>query len=168
MPPPLRAAAALGIAYRPMSDADLPFVEALFASTRVEELAITGWPPEMIKAFLSQQHRAQHHHYRTFHPDAEWLIIERGGTPMGRLYVDEANGKARIIDISLLPEVRGQGFGQAILTDIIDAAAEAGKNVTLHVEMRNPARRLYERLGFTLVRDTGLYLEMERYFAGKR
>ena len=39
MPPPLRAAAPFGIAYRPMTDDDLPFVDALFASTRAEEVA---------------------------------------------------------------------------------------------------------------------------------
>ena len=41
------AAPRFGIAYRPMTDDDLPFVAALYASTRAEEVAPTGWPPEM-------------------------------------------------------------------------------------------------------------------------
>ena len=37
-------------------------------------------------------------------------------------------------------------------------AAAAGKSVTIHVERMNPALRLYERLGFRLVEDKGVYL----------
>ena len=44
MPPPLSAAVAFGISYRPMIEDDLPFVADLYASTRAEEVAATGWP----------------------------------------------------------------------------------------------------------------------------
>ena len=162
MPPPLPAAAALGISVRPMRDEDLAFVAALYASTRAEEVASTGWPAEQQQAFLAQQHRAQHHHYRTYYPDAEWLILERGGEAVGRLYVDEWEGLVRIIDISLLPQARGQGIGGAILKDVLEAAAAEGKAVSIHVEVHNPARRLYERLGFEPVEDKGIYIEMVR------
>jgi hypothetical protein len=50
----------LDISYRPISDADLPFLGRLYASTRLEELAVTGWPQEQIDAFLAQQFEAQH------------------------------------------------------------------------------------------------------------
>jgi ribosomal protein S18 acetylase RimI-like enzyme len=158
----LRAAAPLGIAYRPMSDDDLPFVEALYASTRAEEAATTGWPPAEQRAFLAQQHQAQHRHYRSHYADAEWLIVERDGEAIGRLYLGEWPGEVRVIDISLLPSARGQGVGGAIMADIIDAAGRAGRKVSIHVEWTNPARRLYQRLGFVTVEDAGLYLRMER------
>jgi GNAT superfamily N-acetyltransferase len=162
MPPPLDAAAAFGIAYRPMADEDLPFIEALYASTRAEEIGLTGWPPEQQRAFLAQQHRAQHHQYRTHNPDAEWLIVERGGEPIGRLYLGRWEGRRRIIDISLLPGARGLGIGGAILADVIAAAESEGQGVSIRVEIHNPARRLYERLGFELAEDQGAYLRMER------
>ena len=162
MAPPLSAAAALGVSARPMHDEDLPFVAALYASTRAEEVASTGWPPEMQEAFLAQQNRAQHHHYRNFYPDAEWLILERCGEAVGRLYLDEWRGIVRIIDISLVPQARGRGIGGAILQDVLADAAAAGKAVSIHVEIHNPARRLYERLGFEAVEDKGIYVEMVR------
>lgn len=161
MPPPLRAAARFGIAYRPMVDEDLPFVAALYASTRAEEVALTGWPAEMQRAFLAQQHQAQHRHYRAYHPDAEWLIVERDGEAIGRLYLDEREAQLEIIDISLAAAVRGKGLGRAILADVIEKARAAGKGVSLHVESHNPARRLYDRLGFQMVEDKGVYLQME-------
>jgi ribosomal protein S18 acetylase RimI-like enzyme len=162
MPPPLVAAAAIGIAYRPMEEDDLPFIETLYASTRLEEVALTGWPEAQQRAFLAQQHRAQHRHYRIHHADAHWLIVERGGQAIGRLYLDESDDKHRVIDISLVPAVRGQGIGGAILADVIAAAEAQGKGVSMHVEIHNPARRLYDRLGFMTVADEGIYLRLER------
>jgi GNAT superfamily N-acetyltransferase len=159
MPPPLREAAAFGISYRAMTDGDLPFVAALYAMTRAEEVASTGWPAKLQAAFLDQQHRAQHSHYRSAWPDGEWLLIERGGEPIGRLYLARQDGMLLVVDISLLPVARGAGLGTAILTDIL--AAETGP-VELHVEARNPARRLYERLGFAVVEKQPVYLRMIR------
>jgi len=161
MPPPIEAAAAFGIAYRPMTDEDLPFVAALFASTRAEEVAASGWPPEMQRAFLDQQHRAQHQHYRNVYPDAEWLIVERAGDAIGRLYLDESDAELLLMDISLLPGQRGGGLGGAILADLLALAAGKGKPVSLHVEKFNPARRLYQRFGFTVMEDQGIYDRME-------
>lgn len=159
MPPPVREAAAFGISYRAMTDGDLPFVAALYASTRADEVASTGWPPEMQAAFLDQQHRAQHFHYRTVYPDGEWLLIERGGTPIGRFYLAEQEGKLLLIDLSLLPAERGAGLGTAILKDVL---AGEDRPVELHVERVNPARRLYERLGFAVVEEQAIYLRMIR------
>lgn len=161
MPPPLRDARRFGIHYRPMTDDDLPFAEDLYASTRAEELALSGWPIEEQRSFLGGQHRLQHQHYRTYYPTAEWLIIEQGDERIGRLYLDEWSDQFRIVDISLVPACRGQGIGGAILADILAAALAIDKGVSIHVEKANPARRLYERLGFAVAEDKGVYDLME-------
>jgi ribosomal protein S18 acetylase RimI-like enzyme len=157
MPPPLRAASALGLSYRPAREADLPFLAAVYASTRAEELAMTGWPDEMKLQFLAHQFNAQHTDYERNYPDAERLVIEHRGEDVGRLYLDEESTRFNLIDIALLPAARGQGLGGAILADILAQAAEAGKIVTIYVEKNNPARRLYDRLGFICQSDEGVY-----------
>jgi len=157
MPPPLRAAAALAISYRAFIDADLPFIAELYASTRREEVAVTGWPSEAQEAFLRQQHEAQHRHYSLHYADAEWLIVERDGEAIGRLYLRESAEGLHIVDISLVPQWRGQGIGGAILRDILALARERAMPLSIHVEKVNPARRLYARLGFAVVADRGLY-----------
>ncbi len=43
-------------------------------------------------------------------------------------------------------ERRGQGYGRQMVERI---QQECGGGIALHVEYGNPARRLYERLGFT-------------------
>ncbi len=140
-----------------MNDADLPFVAALYASTRAEELALTGWPEAQQQLFLDQQHRAQDHHYRTYYPEMEWLILQQDGATIGRLYLSEWENEFRVVDISLIASHRGRGVGGAVFADVLAAAAAAGKGVSTHVEKSNPARRLYLRLGFTVAGDKGVY-----------
>lgn len=161
MPPPLKAAARLGVAYRPATDGDLPLLALIYASTRVEEVAQTGWEPELQRQFLIHQFDAQHRHYRQHYPNAEWLVIERGGAAVGRLYIEEWPDQIRLIDIALLPDSRGGGVGGAILSDLMDSARSAGKPLTIHVERNNPAMRLYRRLGFAPIDEHGIYELME-------
>ena len=161
MPPPIRSADRFDIVYRPARADELDFLGAVYASTRIEELEQTGWPAETRDAFLRQQHEAQHAHYAAVYPEAERLVIERGGERIGRLYLIEWPSNVRIVDISLLPSARGQGIGEAILRDIGADAAGRGKKVSIHVETFNPAKRLYERLGFVEAEDKGVYKLME-------
>lgn len=157
MPLLLNAAAGLGVSCRRFTENDLPFVAALYASTRREELAMTGWPAEAQAAFLEQQHEAQHSHYSIHYSDADWLILERDGAAIGRLYVNDEPERLHVIDISLVPASRAQGIGGAVLRDVLELARQRGKAVTIHVEKNNPARRLYDRLGFETVEDCGIY-----------
>ena len=158
MPLPLHAAAALGLSLRPMTDEDLPFLAALYAATRAAEMAMLGWPDDIQRAFLDQQHRAQHHHFLAAYPGGECLVVERGGEPIGRLYLDEGPDALHVIDISMAANCRGAGFGGALIGDLLRRAGTLGKPVTLRVEKQNvAAARLYGRLGFAAVADEGVY-----------
>ena len=161
MPPPLKAAARLGLRYRTAVDEDLPLLALVYASTRLEEVAQSGWPLETQHQFLAHQFDAQHRHYRQHYPAAEWLVIELAGTAAGRLYIEEWPDQIRLIDIALLPDHRGGGAGSAILSDLMDMAAAAEKPLTIHVEKNNPAMRLYRRLGFMPIDEHGVYDLME-------
>jgi GNAT superfamily N-acetyltransferase len=152
----LRAAVA-GVAFRPITDADLPFLEALYGSTRIEELALTDWSDAQKAAFIRMQFEAQHAHYQKHYVGSDFLVIERAGEPVGRLYLARWTAEHRIVDIALVPEHRGGGLGTALLTDLIDEAAGAGKAVTIHVEKFNPAMSLYRRLGFVAAGEEGAY-----------
>lgn len=161
MGPPVGAAAAYGVTWRTMREGDLAFAASVYASTRIEELAATGWPEEAKQAFLAQQHQAQHHHYRRHYEGADWLIVERNGAPIGRLYLCEGGSDIRLIDIALLPRHRGTGIGAAMVDDLLAWARALGKSVSLHVEPNNPVRRLYQRLGFVAGGMAGAYQRMD-------
>ena len=147
---------------RPVTHEDQPFLYRLYASTRTEELSAVPWSEEQKQAFLKMQFSAQSHDYRKNYPDAALQLIVRDGQPAGRLYLDRRERAICIVDIALLPEHQRAGIGSALLRELIAEANAAGKPLTLHVEKFNPARRLYQRLGFVETGDNGVYLQMER------
>jgi ribosomal protein S18 acetylase RimI-like enzyme len=144
-----------------MTPEDEPFLRDLYASTRQEELAPLAWSDDEKQTFLASQFAAQCAFYEEQFRDASFQIILLDGEPAGRLYLDRRDDEIRIIDIALLPEHRGQGIGSSIMDDILNEARRTGKAVRIHVEQFNPALRLYERLGFKKVGDTGVYYLME-------
>ena len=158
-------AADAGLGFRCLAERDLPFLAQVYASTRAEELEVTGWSAQRTAAFLDAQFRAQHAHYQQYYPNADWLVTMRGGEDIGRLYLERWPTQHRIIDIAFLPEHRGKGFGEALLRDLMDEADACGKAVSIHVEKFNPAMRLYRRLGFEPVEDRGVYDLMRWYTA---
>jgi ribosomal protein S18 acetylase RimI-like enzyme len=150
-------AANAGLTFRRIADADLPFLAQVYASVRADELAATSMTDAEKAAFLDAQFRLQHAHYQKYYPEADWLVTMRGGKDIGRLYVERWSSQHRIIDIAFLPAHRGKGLGEAVLRDLLDEAAAAGKAVSIHVEKYNPAMRLYRRLGFKTDEDKGVY-----------
>lgn len=149
------------ITLRPIQAGDEPFLSALYASTRQDEMALTGWDQAQIDEFLAGQFSAQHRYYLEHLPPSEFNIIEGDGQPIGRLYVGDWDEDVRLIDIALLPEHRNQGIGSRLIRDVMDRAASLGKPVRLHVEQYNPARRLYTRLGFVALEERGVNVFME-------
>lgn len=159
-------AAAARLVFRAATEADVPFLFRVFASTRAEELALTPWSDAEKAAFVDMQARAQHTDYRRNYADADWLVIERGGEGIGRLYLQRRERVHSIIDIAFLSEHRGKGYGGALLADLLEEAAAAGKPIEIYVEKYNPAMRLYRRLGFVTVEEQGVY-ELMRSTAPK-
>lgn len=150
------------VSRRPLADADLPFLEALYAGTRTEELAGVPWTDEQKGAFLHQQFTAQHAHYQQHYPTARFEVLEVDGRSIGRLYVARWPQEIRLMDLALVAEYRGRGIGTALLRELIDEGGRSRRPLTVHVERMNPANRLYERLGFRLKEDKGVYLLLER------
>ena len=140
------------------TDGDLEFLKILYAASREREMErLVDWSLDQKRDFLDQQFNAQRFHYLKHYPDARFDIIERCGQAIGRLYVAELSQEIRLMDISLLPAARNSGIGSKICSEIMSRAADLGKIVSLHVEEDNPAKRLYERLGFIEAGEVGFY-----------
>jgi len=152
--------ASTGVSLRTATDDDRAFLVALYGTTRAD-LALLPLDDAQRQALVQMQFRAQDLHYRQANPDASFDVVEVGGRPIGRLYVDRHADDIRIIDISLLPQHRNAGIGTALVRAVQDEAAVSGRTVSLHVAMDNPAAGLYERLGFLLAADLGVYRLLE-------
>jgi GNAT superfamily N-acetyltransferase len=149
------------VTLRPTTGADRELLLAVYGSTRAEELDQVEWAPGQREWFLEMQFDAQDREYRRANPDGRFDVIDVDGQPAGRLYVDRRPGDLRIVDISLLPESRGHGIGAGLIAGLQRDAAAEGRIVSIHVEAHNPAARLYERLGFVVAADLGVYRRME-------
>jgi ribosomal protein S18 acetylase RimI-like enzyme len=152
------------ITFKTIEDKDQPFIEQVYRSTREKELSSTNWPEEQKKRFVIMQSMAQELEYKNKFGNATYQLIHYKKKPAGRLYLWEKDREVRVIDITLLPEFQGKGIGKNILTDIIKKAHEKRKIVCLHVAPANPAKKLYERLGFKTIRNesTRIYMECDR------
>ncbi len=86
---------------------------------------------------------------------------EEGGTMLGAAWIrlfDARNAAYGYVDdrtpelaVGVVPRARGTGLGTMMLNRLLDSAAADHDAVCLSVRENNPARRLYERLGFVYV-----------------
>jgi ribosomal protein S18 acetylase RimI-like enzyme len=147
----MRGAGSAGlIGFRRATETDLDFLYALHAATMKEYVDRTwGWDD-------GQQEAA----YRSNHDPAAIQIINRDGQDIGMLYAEERETEVFVAHIEISPEYQGRGIGSSILTRIVADAALRQKSVSLRVLRVNPARSLYERLGFKIVEETTTHFSM--------
>ena len=145
---------------RPANDGDRDFLRAVFASTRETELAFLAGNPAQAEAFIGLQFQVQQQNYRARYPSAENMIILSHDQPIGRILVSREPDQLVLVDIAIQRDWRNQGIGSLLISKLMSEAAEQKKPVILSVYKLNPALRLYQRLGFSVTRDDGMYLEM--------
>jgi ribosomal protein S18 acetylase RimI-like enzyme len=146
---------------RPSLPEDRDFLFRLYASTRVEEIRGFGWTAVRQEAFFRMQFNAQQQWYQSTYSTAENQIIEKDHQPIGRIIVQRERDTWRLLDISLLPEHRGQGIGGELIRDLIKECGATGAVLQLQVVNTNPAQRLYTRLGFIKTGQDQIYTQME-------
>lgn len=142
------------------TDNDTAFLQQVYASTRLEEMALVDWGVEQRAQFLHMQFQAQRQHYDQFYPGTTYHVIQQDDAGIGRLILYVTTEEILLMDIALLPPFRNGGIGTRLVQALQDKARPVGKNIRLYVEGFNPAFRLYQRLGFTTIGEAGLYLEM--------
>ena len=143
---------------RPVTDADDAFLSRLVHDLSGGGLAAeaSGEGPDE----LDLQRRAQDEHHTAAHPTLSRLVVVVDGEPVGRLLLAETSASVHVVDIALLESHRGQGIGTCLMLDVQACAREVGLPVTLDVVKSNPARRLFERLGFTVMADGVLHVTL--------
>ena len=140
-----------GIEQRQATAADLPYLLALRRATMEPHLHASG-------ADTSEDA----HRTRILHGFEHACILERNGAPVGLLKLHRSEHAWDLLQIQLDPSLHGQGLGRRILDEILADADAARVPVTLGVLKANPARRLYERLGFVLFGEDAHEYRMRR------
>jgi ribosomal protein S18 acetylase RimI-like enzyme len=80
---------------------------------------------------------------------AGWLRMLTGAD-RGFGYVDETTPE---LSIAILPEYRGRGIGRQLITQLLKETQARYGAICLSVSPDNPAKRLYQRLGFEVIAE---------------
>ncbi|TDC10017.1 GNAT family N-acetyltransferase [Streptomyces sp. 8K308] len=125
---------------RPASAAD---VEA------VAELRAVVMRPDLERVGRYDERRVRQRLRDGFTPAHTW-VIEVGGAFAGCVALRPAEDAHWLEHFYLDPRWQGAGIGTAVLGELLERCDRDGDLVRLNVLQGSPARRLYERLGFTL------------------
>ena len=94
--------------------------------------------------------------------DDHALVAEADGKVVGAVWVRIMNDYGHIdnttpsLAISLYPEYRGLGIGTCLMQEMLSfLQAQGYKRVSLSVQNANYAARLYQKLGFEVVKENG-------------
>lgn len=139
---------------RPLMLSDQPFLwEMLYESLYVPE----GHAP-FERGILEQPEIARYVRGWGRENDSGFVAVDADGRSLGaiwlRLFKGEEKGFGYVDDqtpelgMAVLAEYRGQGIGTSLLARLIESAEGVYEYLSLSVAAENPARRLYQRLGF--------------------
>ena len=95
----------------------------------------------------------------SFEP-AEIQVISAAGVEVGYLAARRGPHEIQLLNLMIAPEFQRRGLGTAVLQDLRAEAQTRRVPIRLQVMKVNPARRLYERLGFTVTEETATHFRM--------
>lgn len=94
-----------------------------------------------------------------FVPDHIHIIVA-DGNDVGLIHVERSPEEIFLVNIQIAPEFQNRGLGTAVMHSLL--AEARAKNVPLRLQVLkvNPARRLYERIAFSVVGETDTHYQM--------
>ena len=90
--------------------------------------------------------------------DASIILVD--GDSAGWFSDRREDGAIRLCQLYVAPEMQNRGIGSEILGRLKNRARDENKNLVLEVMKNNPARALYERLGFIITGESKYKVEM--------
>ncbi len=130
------------LGFRKAGRSDLPFLYALREMTKREHVENSGLGYEKEKQWQRVEYQLDCAQIATWN-----------GRDIGLLKVDRAVTPWAFSQIQIIPEFQRRGIGEKLVQIVLSEAGEQGVAVKLSVLKANPARRLYERLGFRVVEE---------------
>ncbi len=143
-----------GVAIRPATAAD----QAIISEMQYAALFVPPGAPPFPRSIIDEPQLHRYHADFATRPGDVGRIAERAdGTPVGAAWVRLVDGFGFVDDqtpelgVAVIADDRGRGIGTALLESLLAVVPRC----SLSVDERNPAMRLYERLGFARVRVDG-------------
>lgn len=140
-----------GLTLRPALADDEPFLFELRKATMTEHLTRAGQPAD------DAEHRA-----RLLHRYDTARVVCVDGAPAGLLKAHRTDSEWVVVQLQIMPSVQRRGIGERALRTVLRAGQADALPVTLKVLKGNPAKRLYDRLGFEVVGEDDTQFYMRR------
>jgi GNAT superfamily N-acetyltransferase len=137
------------IKFRPATQEDVPFLAELRQQTMHPHLRAAG----LVAVLEQDMERVM------FRFDCAKVIL-LADQRVGLWKVARDGRDWDLIQVQLAPRMQGQGLGTQLIQSLIVEAREAGASLKLQVLKANPARHLYQRLGFVVTAETQHGLDM--------
>lgn len=132
------------IRYRPALEDDVDFLYALHVATMKEYVDKTwGWDDAVQESI-----------FRKNYDPAGIEIIKYEGKEMGMLSIEERDDDIFLRVIEIHPAYQNRGITTSIIKQMIADGVQKKKPIRLRVLKVNPAKKLYERLGFSVIEET--------------
>lgn len=90
----------------------------------------------------------------------EIQIISLAGEDVGYVAVDHGEHEIQLFNIMILPDHQNKRLGTAVMDGLLTEAKQRQVPFRLQVMKVNPARSLYERLGFAVIGETETHYQM--------
>ncbi len=131
---------------RPATPADRPWV------WKLKKRTLRAYVEQTWGAWIDTVQRD--HFLANFEPSNIQIIVV-GDRDAGYLHCERARHEIFLANICVEPALQNRGIGTAVLRELQAHARAAQLPLRLQVLKANPAaRRLYERLGFTVIDET--------------
>jgi GNAT superfamily N-acetyltransferase len=146
-----------GVATRELTTADLPFLRSMLVTAALWRT----WtrPLRILQPLLLRSSQLAMYHRHWGRPGDTGFVAQEADRRLGavwyRLFTEEEHGDGYVdpetpeLAIAVVARARGRGVGGALMEAIHERARQDGlARIALSVDAGNPARRLYERLGY--------------------
>lgn len=142
---------------RQATEADIPLLLELRKGTMLPHLERAGAPSDQDSLMARVVYRLE---------DAQLVYL--GEEFVGLFKVSRTGREWMLVQVQVAPGWQGRGLGEALVRRLQEEAAAQRCCVVLDVLKGNPARRLYERLGFVVESESegGLEYRMRYRPAG--
>lgn len=150
------------LALRPTFPQDEKFLHDLLYENFFEKLHAHLWDPKIREPLIRMQINGQRSSYAAQYPTADNAVIVLDDKPIGRIIIDRGPQFHTLVDITIAKKHRRAGIGTILVKSICMEADLMRKPTRLHVDVANPARQLYLRLGFRMIEDLQINWLMER------
>lgn len=141
---------------RPVTAADVELIA---------DLRAVVMRPDLERLGRYDEHRVRQR-FRDSFSAAHTSVIVVGGEVAGSVTMRPEGGRRWLEHFYLSPHLQGRGLGSSVLRALLEQADTQGVAVALNVLQGSPARRLYERHGFTVESEDPVDVFMARPPAG--